>query len=140
MTKSIISSALVAIAILEGSAAFTPSSISSVRPTTTLNAESGRRELLGNFAKVLGAGAIAVGTGQNPMNQSPDLLAGLENPALGSFRGKYKGQSFQPGKGMRNSEELVAGLENPALGSFRGKYKGQSFQPGKGMRNSEELA
>ena len=134
----IFTSTLVAVTLLKGTNAFAPQT--SVRSDTALNAESGRRELLSDFAKVIGAGAIAVGTSQIPGEQSPELLAGLQNPALGSFRGKFKGQSFTPGKGMRDSEELVAGLQNPALGSFRGKFKGQSFTPGKGMRDSEELA
>ena len=30
-----------------------------------------------------------------------NLSAGLTNPAGASFRGKFKGQSFTPGKGMR---------------------------------------
>mmetsp|Transcript_21557 Transcript_21557/g.32315 ORF Transcript_21557/g.32315 Transcript_21557/m.32315 type:complete len:140 (-) Transcript_21557:69-488(-) len=138
MTKSILTSAFLAIALLEGSYAFAPQT-TPVRSATALNAESGRRELLGDLAKVLGAGALAVGGSQIPGSPGPELLAGLENPALGSFRGKYKGQSFTPGKGLRNNEELVAGLENPALGSFRGKYKGQSFTPGKGLRKNEEV-
>ena len=40
-------------------------------------------------------------------NNEGELVAGLNNPALGSFRGKFKGQSFTPGKGMRNTEEIA---------------------------------
>ena len=138
MSKSIATTVLIAIAILEGSSAFAP--LPASRANSALNAESGRREMLGDLAKVFGAGAIAVGTGQISGEQSSQLIAGLDNPALGNFRGKYKGQQFIPGKGMRNNEELIAGLDNPALGNFRGKYKGQQFIPGKGMRNQEEIA
>jgi hypothetical protein len=34
-----------------------------------------------------------------------ELIAGLTNPAGGNFRGKFKGQSFTPGKGMRNKSD-----------------------------------
>ncbi len=34
-----------------------------------------------------------------------ELMAGLTNPAQESWRGKYKGQSFTPGKGMRNKSD-----------------------------------
>jgi hypothetical protein len=68
-----------------------------------------------------------------------ELIAGLQNPALGNFRGNAKGKSFIPGRGMRaHDEELVAGLQNPALGNFRGNAKGKSFIPGRGMRNKSD--
>ena len=136
MTKNLVISALAAAALIEGCTAFAPVQ-NCDRSTTSLNAE--RREVLGNFAKILGAGAIIGGTTQSS-NNAPELLAGLTNPAQESWRGKYKGQSFTPGKGMRNHEDLMAGLTNPAQESWRGKYKGQSFTPGKGMRNHEDLA
>jgi len=66
------------------------------------------------------------------------LIAGLTNPAMNNFRGKFKGQSFKPGQGMRGHEDqLIAGLTNPAMNNFRGKFKGQSFKPGQGMRDHD---
>eukprot|EP00590_Aulacoseira_subarctica_P011555 CAMPEP_0172421490 /NCGR_PEP_ID=MMETSP1064-20121228/7738_1 /TAXON_ID=202472 /ORGANISM="Aulacoseira subarctica , Strain CCAP 1002/5" /LENGTH=139 /DNA_ID=CAMNT_0013161923 /DNA_START=66 /DNA_END=485 /DNA_ORIENTATION=- len=62
-----------------------------------------------------------------------------ENPALKTFKGRGKGVSFYPGKGMRSHEELVAAA-NPALKTFEGRGKGVSFYPGKGMRSHEEVA
>ena len=140
MSTKIATSALLAAAILNGAAAFAPAPVQRNACTgTSLHAESGRREMLGNFAKALGAaGAIAVGATQSAEN-SPELLAGLTNPAGANFRGHSKGQSFTPGKGMRaHDDELIAGLTNPAGGNFRGKFKGQSFTPGKGMRNKSD--
>jgi hypothetical protein len=40
------------------------------------------------------------------MRSHEDLLA-ANNPALETFKGKGKGQSFYPGKGMRSHEEYV---------------------------------
>ena len=39
--------------------------------------------------------------------QEEELIAGLTNPAQESWRGKYKGQSFTPGKGMRARNEDI---------------------------------
>jgi hypothetical protein len=86
MPNKIIVSTLVAAAIIEGSTAFAPAQ-NYARVGTSLNAESSRRDMLGNFAKALGAGALAVGANQSSDN-APELLAGLTNPALGSFRGQ----------------------------------------------------
>jgi hypothetical protein len=70
------------------------------------------------------------------------LLAGLNNPALQTFKGgkKTKG-AFIPGKGLRQHDDddvLVAGLNNPALQTFKGgkKTKG-AFIPGKGLRQHD---
>ena len=104
MTK-LVTSTLLAAALFEGSSAFV-STQGDLRLGTTLNAESGRREVLGNFAKVLGAGALFTGVTQSSTG-GEELLAGLTNPAQESWRGKYKGQSFTPGKGMRNHEDLA---------------------------------
>ena len=87
MSKQIVATVLVAAALFDGTSAFAPAQ-NNARVVTSLNSESGRRELLGNFAKALGAaGAIAIGADQSAGNGS-ELLAGLQNPALGSFRGK----------------------------------------------------
>jgi hypothetical protein len=86
MPNNIIVSTLALAAIIEGSSAFAPAQ-SNARVGTSLNAESSRRDMLGNFAKVLGAGAIAVGSNQSIEN-APQLLAGLTNPAQESWRGK----------------------------------------------------
>merc|ERR1719354_285957 len=136
MSPKIIVSALVAISIIDGASAFAPAQ-NSARVATNLNAEE-RREFFGNFAKALGAGALAIGANQSGDN-SPELLAGLTNPAQSSWRGHSKGQSFTPGKGMHaHDDELIAGLTNPAQSSWRGHSKGQSFTPGKGMRAHDD--
>ena len=88
MPKKIITSALLAAALVEGATAFAPAQ-QSARVATDLNAESGRREILGDFAKVLGAGALAIG-GANQADQGSELLAGLTNPAQESWRGKVR--------------------------------------------------
>eukprot|EP00559_Dactyliosolen_fragilissimus_P002103 CAMPEP_0184871560 /NCGR_PEP_ID=MMETSP0580-20130426/40787_1 /TAXON_ID=1118495 /ORGANISM="Dactyliosolen fragilissimus" /LENGTH=144 /DNA_ID=CAMNT_0027374231 /DNA_START=115 /DNA_END=549 /DNA_ORIENTATION=- len=136
MTRIIVTSVVAAAVIFDNSSAFSPN-VSNTRTNTAISSTPDRREILGNFAKALSAGAlVSGGVSELSLKDQPELLAGLSNPALGSFRGKFKGQSFQPGKGMRaHDDELIAGLSNPALGSFRGKFKGQSFQPGKGMRD-----
>ena len=88
MQSKIVASAFVAAAIIDGSSAFTSSQNRARVGTITLNAEAGRRELLGNFAKALGAaGAIAVGADKADGNNA-ELLAGLTNPAQESWRGK----------------------------------------------------
>jgi hypothetical protein len=143
MNKAIFASAVGLVALIEPGTAFAPVSNTNVRVNTELAATSDRRELLGNLAKALGGVAAAAGASQQFIgDQSPTLLAGLQNPAGGNFRGKFKGQSFTPGKGMREHESfdtLTAGLQNPAGGNFRGKFKGQSFTPGKGMRDHESF-
>merc|ERR1712087_262521 len=98
-----------------------------------------RRTAFGDIAKAIGGAAALAGIwAEFSVNNESELVAGLTNPAGGNFRGKFKGQSFTPGKGMRDNmsfDELTAGLSNPAGENFRGKFKGQSFTPGKGMRN-----
>uniref|UniRef100_A0A7S3PYD6 Uncharacterized protein n=2 Tax=Chaetoceros debilis TaxID=122233 RepID=A0A7S3PYD6_9STRA len=148
MSKKIFATALVAAATLETTSAFAPATISGSRASTGLNAETDRREILGNFAKALGAGAFAFGANQSN-GESSQLLAGLTNPAQeswrgsskgkSSWRGSSKGSSFTPGKGMRaHDDELIAGLTNPAQSSWRGSSKGSSFTPGKGMRAHDD--
>ena len=86
MPSKIIVSTLVAVAAIEGCTAFAPAQ-SNARVVTSLNAESSRRDMLGDFAKLLGAGAIAAGAGYSS-ESAPELLAGLTNPAQESWRGK----------------------------------------------------
>ena len=105
MTKALITSALIAATVIDSSSAFISQGFAPGRVGTQLQAETGRREMLGNFAKVLGAGAVAASTMNSPKTE-PELIAGLTNPALKSFRGNAKGQSFIPGKGMRSRQSF----------------------------------
>ena len=99
--KKLIGTAFVAAANLRNSVAFSPVT-GSQRSSTAIGATFDRRELLGNFVKAIGtSAAVAAGIVKIDEDAQPILLAGLTNPAGASFRGKFKGQSFTPGKGMR---------------------------------------
>eukprot|EP00588_Corethron_pennatum_P016291 CAMPEP_0194302388 /NCGR_PEP_ID=MMETSP0171-20130528/104_1 /TAXON_ID=218684 /ORGANISM="Corethron pennatum, Strain L29A3" /LENGTH=131 /DNA_ID=CAMNT_0039052741 /DNA_START=32 /DNA_END=423 /DNA_ORIENTATION=- len=130
-----VKSNLVVAAVLVGTASAFNSPISPAAPrlsSTSISATSDdRRQVLGTiFGTVLG-GVAAVNTVGNQFAQDEDavLLAGLTNPAGQAWRGKFKGQQFTPGKGLRAHDELVAGLTNPAGQAWRGKFKGQQFTP-----------
>eukprot|EP00527_Entomoneis_sp_CCMP2396_P000165 CAMPEP_0198154482 /NCGR_PEP_ID=MMETSP1443-20131203/68624_1 /TAXON_ID=186043 /ORGANISM="Entomoneis sp., Strain CCMP2396" /LENGTH=170 /DNA_ID=CAMNT_0043821161 /DNA_START=90 /DNA_END=605 /DNA_ORIENTATION=- len=112
--------------------AFAPSSSSTSHASVVELSAMSRRDAMGAaFGLVLGT----VGAVLEPANAA-------SNPALETFKAKNKGQSFYPGKGMRDHEEsfdrLVA-ASNPALETFKAKNKGQSFYPGKGMRDQESF-
>eukprot|EP00593_Proboscia_inermis_P000158 CAMPEP_0171293968 /NCGR_PEP_ID=MMETSP0816-20121228/2352_1 /TAXON_ID=420281 /ORGANISM="Proboscia inermis, Strain CCAP1064/1" /LENGTH=87 /DNA_ID=CAMNT_0011765341 /DNA_START=45 /DNA_END=305 /DNA_ORIENTATION=+ len=87
MMKNIVSTLAVAAAVIGVACAFIPAQ-TSPNTCTALSAESGRRDMLANFAKVLGAGVIAVTTSQSPIAE-PELMAGLTNPAGAAWRGKF---------------------------------------------------
>ena len=130
--------ALVAFVAAQKAVAFAPASRNAVSvPSTQLHAES-RRDALGQMGIALGG--LLVGGFAAPQESS----AGLDNPALQTFKGRKKTKgSFIPGKGMRDHESfdtLVAGLDNPALQTFKGRKKTKgSFIPGKGMREKESF-
>jgi len=74
------------------------------------------------------------------MRAHEEQLIAAANPALETFKGKPKANSFYPGKGMRLHEDyqLIA-ASNPALETFKGKPPKGSFYPGKGMRAHEDF-
>eukprot|EP00594_Rhizosolenia_setigera_P011454 CAMPEP_0178955192 /NCGR_PEP_ID=MMETSP0789-20121207/9454_1 /TAXON_ID=3005 /ORGANISM="Rhizosolenia setigera, Strain CCMP 1694" /LENGTH=99 /DNA_ID=CAMNT_0020636767 /DNA_START=85 /DNA_END=380 /DNA_ORIENTATION=+ len=82
-------------------AAFVAPGSTNTHSSTALAAE--RREF---FAGAAAAAAAAI-TGVAVLPQENNLLISASNPATGQFRGKYKGESFVPGRGMRNREEVL---------------------------------
>jgi hypothetical protein len=133
ITVKMKTSALALLALVSSASAFQSVAPKQASSSTQLHAES-RREALGAIGIALGGLMF----GAEPSN------AGLDNPALQTFKGRKRTKgAFIPGKGLRNQEDfdsLVAGLQNPALQTFKGgkKTKG-AFIPGKGLRNQEDF-
>ena len=91
-------------AIVTPVTAFVPST-GSQRAGFALSAE--RRNALGDIVKICGvASMLSFGAYQLETSQKFELVAGLNNPALETFKNKGKGQSYIPGRGMRNNENL----------------------------------
>merc|ERR1712157_475728 len=101
---------IILISVLSYSSAFAPSITRNAN--TVLNSVSDRRSAFESIGKALCGAAVVAGAAQ--LQTTEILTAGLKNPAGESWRGKYKGQQYIPGKGLRNNESFQAGLKNPA--------------------------
>eukprot|EP00587_Corethron_hystrix_P011816 CAMPEP_0113306638 /NCGR_PEP_ID=MMETSP0010_2-20120614/5811_1 /TAXON_ID=216773 ORGANISM="Corethron hystrix, Strain 308" /NCGR_SAMPLE_ID=MMETSP0010_2 /ASSEMBLY_ACC=CAM_ASM_000155 /LENGTH=124 /DNA_ID=CAMNT_0000161349 /DNA_START=104 /DNA_END=474 /DNA_ORIENTATION=+ /assembly_acc=CAM_ASM_000155 len=91
--------------------------------TTAVSAtDDSRREAFGVIAGILGGVVAAPGAAfaQQFSSENFIIISKLQNPAAESWKGKFKGQQYTPGKGLRAHDELVAKLQNPAAESWKG--------------------
>jgi hypothetical protein len=122
-------STIALLALVSSASAFQSVAPKQAFSSTQLHAES-RRAALGAIGIALGGLMF----GAEPSN------AGLQNPALQTFKGgkKTKG-AFIPGKGLRNQEDFDT-LVADALQTMRERQRtGPRGPPGRGIRNTMEF-